>query len=93
MKVLNALAFLSLLAAASAIASTTKTVVLDVQNMTCPVCPITVKKSLEKVPGVIATKIDFDHKTATISFDPDKTTDSALTQSTGNAGFPSTLQR
>jgi len=28
-----------------------QTVTLDVQNMTCAVCPITVKKALERVPG------------------------------------------
>ena len=33
-----------------------KTVMLDVKNMTCEVCPITVKKSLEKVAGVSAVK-------------------------------------
>ena len=29
-----------------------ETVTLDGKNMTCAVCPITVKKALEKVPGV-----------------------------------------
>ena len=36
----------------AALAGNSQTVVLDVENMTCPVCPITVKKALEKVPGV-----------------------------------------
>ena len=31
------------------LAATPKTVTLDVKNMTCGTCPITVKKSLEKV--------------------------------------------
>lgn len=35
-----------------ALAAPPKTVTLDVQNMTCGLCPITVKKSLEKVSGV-----------------------------------------
>jgi periplasmic mercuric ion binding protein len=29
-----------------------KTVTLNVSGMTCAACPITVKKALEKVPGV-----------------------------------------
>jgi mercuric ion binding protein len=33
-------------------AETLQIVSLDVQNMTCAVCPITVKKALERVPGV-----------------------------------------
>ena len=37
-----------------------QTVTLDVQNMTCAVCPITVKKALERVPGVTDAKVDFD---------------------------------
>ena len=53
-------------------AGSLQTVTLDVQNMTCAVCPITVKKALERVPGVTAAKVDFDKKTASISFDPDK---------------------
>lgn len=35
------------------LAGTARTVVLDVQDMTCELCPITVRKSLEKLPGVI----------------------------------------
>jgi len=47
---------------------------LDVQNMTCELCPITVKKALGKVPGVADAKIDLGKKTATVTFDPDKPT-------------------
>lgn len=49
----------------SALAAAPKTVTLDVKNMTCELCPITVKKSLEKVSGVSIVKVDFDKKTAT----------------------------
>ena len=40
---------------------------IDVQNMTCAVCPITVKKALERVSGVTDAKVDFDKKTASVS--------------------------
>ena len=43
---------LAALAIAPAFAGAPQTVVLDVQNMTCALCPITVKKSLQQVPGV-----------------------------------------
>ena len=39
--------------------------------MTCAVCPITVKKALEKVPGVTNAKVDFDKETASVTLDPD----------------------
>lgn len=77
----------------AALAAPQKTVVLDVHNMTCPVCPITVRKSLEKVAGVSAVKVDFDHKTATVTYDPDKVTLATITNATANAGYPSTARR
>ena len=76
-----------------ALAATPKTVTLDVKNMTCQLCPITVKKSLEKVSGVNSVKIDFAKKTATVTFDPDKAQPEALTKATANAGYPSTVQK
>ncbi len=76
-----------------AIAATLKTVTLDVKNMTCEVCPIAVRKSLEKVPGVSAVKVDFGKKTAIVTYDPDQTRPEALTRATTNAGYPSTVRR
>jgi mercuric ion binding protein len=70
-----------------------QTVTLDVQNMTCAVCPITVKKALERVSGVTEVKVDFDKKTATLSFDPDKASLAALTEATANAGYPSSAHQ
>ena len=75
------------------LAAPPKTVTLTVQNMTCALCPITVKKSLEKVPGVSAVKVDFDKKTATVTYDADKAQPEALTTATTNAGYPSTVQK
>jgi mercuric ion binding protein len=75
------------------IAATSTTVTLDVKKMTCSVCPVTVKKSLEKVSGVSADKIDYDKKTATVTYDPDKTKPDALTHATTNAGFPSSVRK
>ena len=74
-------------------AGTLQTVTLDVQNMTCAVCPITVKKALERVPGVMDAKVDFDKKTATLSFDPDKASFVALTKATADAGYPSSIHK
>ena len=74
-----------------AFAGTPQTAVLDVENMTCSMCSITIHKALEKVPGVIEAKVDYDHKTATVKYDADKTSPSALVKATTNAGFPSTL--
>ncbi|WP_137889203.1 mercury resistance system periplasmic binding protein MerP [Pseudomonas sp. 2FE] len=77
----------------AALAATPKTVTLDVKNMTCELCPITVKKSLEKVSGVSAVEVDFDKKTATVTYDPDKIQPEALSRATTNAGYPSSVQK
>jgi mercuric ion binding protein len=60
-----------------------RTVTLSVPTMDCPVCPITVKKALTKVPG--------DKREATVTFDDAKTTPEALTKATKDAGYPSTV--
>lgn len=74
-----------------AVAATPQVAVLDVQNMTCSTCPITIRKALEKVPGVVDAKVDYDHKTATVRYDPDKANTSELVKATTNAGFPSKI--
>ncbi|MFC6673506.1 mercury resistance system periplasmic binding protein MerP [Marinobacterium aestuariivivens] len=76
----------------AAFAAPPKKVTLDVQNMTCALCPVTVKLSLEKVSGVSTVKIDFDKKTATVTYDPEQAQPDALTEATANAGYPSTVQ-
>jgi mercuric ion binding protein len=70
-----------------------QTAVLDVQNMNCGLCPVTVKKSLEKVPGVSQARIDFAKKTATVTFDADKANAAVLVKATTDAGFPSTVRK
>ena len=74
-------------------AGTPQTVVLDIQNMTCELCPITVKKALGKVPGVADTKVDLNKRTATVTFDPDKATLATLVKATIDAGFPSSTRK
>jgi len=75
----------------SLLAGTLQTVTLDVQNMTCAVCPITVKKALEKVSGVTNATVDFEKKTASVTFDPDKASPATLAKATSDARYPSTV--
>ncbi len=70
---------------------TTESVVLTVQNMTCSLCKITIRKALEAVDGVQNVKIDFKNKTASITYDPKKTDTDALIKATTNVGYPSSL--
>lgn len=68
-----------------------QTVTLSLPTMDCPVCPITVKKALTRVPGVSKAEVDFDKRQATVSFDDAKTSAGALTRATTDAGYPSSL--
>jgi len=47
------------------------------------------RKALEKVPGVIDAKVDYDHRTATVKYNPEKASPAAFVKATTNAGFPS----
>jgi mercuric ion binding protein len=76
----------------AAMAGARQTVTLDVKNMTCAVCPITIRKALEKAPGVESVKVDLDAKTATVTFDPDKADAAALIKATTEAGYPARVK-
>jgi mercuric ion binding protein len=82
---------LSLLVSSAALAGE-KTVTLAVQNMYCSACPITVKSSLEAVPGVAKAVVSYADKTAVVTFDDAKTGVPALITATTNAGYPSALK-
>ena len=66
-----------------------QTVTLAVEGMSCPTCPITVRKSLEKVPGVKKVKVDFARKQATVTYEDTQASLDKLTQATTEAGYPS----
>ena len=82
-----------LIASVGTMAAGSRTVTLDVTKMDCAVCPITVRKALEKVPGVDTAKVDFKTRRAIVAFDPAKTSPEALTRATADAGFPSSVKQ
>lgn len=66
-----------------------RTVTLSVPGMHCAVCPITVKKALQKVPGVRQVDVSLERKEAVVTFDDTKTTVRALEDATFAAGYES----
>ncbi|HLZ12132.1 MAG TPA: mercury resistance system periplasmic binding protein MerP [Candidatus Acidoferrum sp.] len=66
-----------------------KTVTLHVPGRTCGACPITVKKALQKVPGVFRVDVLQEKKQVVVAFDDSKTNSDALVKATTNAGYPS----
>jgi mercuric ion binding protein len=68
-----------------------KNTTLNVSNMTCATCPITVRQALTKVKGVTRAVVDFEKKQATVTFDDAQTNVAALVKATTDAGYPSTV--
>lgn len=68
-----------------------QTVTLDVPSMNCPMCPITVKKALTQVKGVIHAEISYENKQAVVTFEDSQTRSDALIEATANAGYPSSI--
>lgn len=85
-------ALAALILAAPAWASL-RTVTLNVSRMTCAACPITVKKALEKVPGVSRIEVRYEKKQVLVTFDDAKTNTDALVKATTNAGYPSQVEK
>ena len=69
-----------------------RTMTLSVPGMSCEVCPITVKKALQKVSGVDKVDVSFEKKEAVVTYDDTKTTMERLIKATADAGYPSFLK-
>jgi mercuric ion binding protein len=72
-----------------------KTVVLNVKNADCVLCPPIVKESLVRVPGVKAVEMKQANQMAdfiaTVTFDDALANVPTLIAATTNAGYPSSL--
>ena len=82
---------LALLACALPTWATVRTVTLSVPGMSCPTCPITVKKALTKVPGVVAVKSNLEKRQSIVTFDDSQASVDELITATEDAGYPATL--
>ena len=65
-----------------------QTVTMSVEKMSCALCPLTVRKAMERVEGVQDVEVDFDTKTATVEFDDTKTTAAEVAQASTDVGYP-----
>ena len=81
-----------ILGSAIALSGEIKTVTLSVDKMTCNMCPITVKKALQRLPGVQTVTAKYEGNGsgwAKVSFDPSLVKLDDLTEATTLAGYPS----
>lgn len=84
------LALVALFLWMSPAAAAERTATLTVANMTCALCPITVRTAIEHVAGVKDVRVDFDTQTAVVVFDDSKTSVGAITEASRLAGYPAT---
>jgi periplasmic mercuric ion binding protein len=82
-------AVVAMIALAAPAWAAAKTVTLNVSGMTCEACPITVKKALQKVPGVSKIDVLYEKKQVVVTFDDSQTNPDALVKATTDAGYPS----
>ncbi|HNP35011.1 MAG TPA: cation transporter [Woeseiaceae bacterium] len=68
----------------------TTTATLTVDKMSCVTCPLTVRKAMERVPGVIEVDVDYDSKTATVTFDDEQTSIDEIANASTEIGYPAT---
>ena len=67
-----------------------QTVTFAVDRMTCVLCPITVKKAMAGVGGVIEVTVKLDTKQAIVRYDDAATTSEEIGEASTNAGYPAT---
>jgi len=79
--------FIAVLAVA-ANAATPRTVVLKVDNMTCPTCAVTIDTVLDKIMGVSDSRIDTEAGTVTVTIDEEQVAADTVAAAIANAGFP-----
>ncbi len=71
-----------------------ETVVLDIPSMHCASCPLMVKKTLEKIPGVKEVTADINTKTARVSYDSRKTNPEDFIEALKNdIGYQATIHK
>jgi mercuric ion binding protein len=77
-----------LVCAATPVAAGQRTVTLAVENMTCALCPITVKKAMSKVDGVSKVEISYEKREAVVTFDDAKASLERIAKASADAGYP-----
>ena len=84
--------FLGFLGLSTSALADSKTVTLSVPGMYCDMCPVTVKKAIQKVAGVEKVSASYETKEAVVTFDDSKANVDKLREATAKAGYPSTVK-
>jgi mercuric ion binding protein len=76
----------------SAADKSVSTATFEVEKMTCATCPITVRKAMQRVEGVSEVQVDFESKSATVTYDSSTTTAQDIADASSNVGFPARIK-
>lgn len=74
------------------LAATPAKAVFDVQHLSCPACGLTIRKALDRIPGVINVHVDSEAATVTVTFDAQRATAPAIASAITDAGFPAKVK-
>ncbi|GIX31815.1 MAG: periplasmic mercury ion-binding protein [Porticoccaceae bacterium] len=69
-----------------------RTVTLSVPGMSCAACPLTVKKALSRVAGVVRVEVDSPKRRAQVTFDDAQVGPQRLLEALAGAGYPASLE-
>jgi mercuric ion binding protein len=89
---LRAALLTAVLTTGPALAVEPKHATLDVPSMFCSLCQISVRKALERVPGVVEARADNKTKRAEVKYDADKISAEEVAAALSKAGFPATVR-
>lgn len=64
-----------------------KTIEIDIEGMTCPLCTMTIKKNLKKQPGVQKAKVRLNTHTATVTYETEQIEAAHLLKAIEEAGY------
>ncbi len=69
------------------VSASEKTVNIDIEGMTCPLCTMTIKKNLKKQPGVQKAKVRLNTHTATVTYETEQIETSRLLKAIEAVGY------
>lgn len=74
-------------------AAALQTKTFAIQNMTCATCPIAVKTAMSRVAGVKRVSVDFESKTATVTYDASLAMPAKIAAASTNVGYPAQVRK
>ncbi len=76
---------------AEVLAAATETATFEVEGMTCASCSVTVRTAVSKLDGIGTVEVDVTGGKATVAFDPNKTSATAIAEAITQSGYTATV--